>query len=315
MPARLKPARRSPAVRIAAALLLAAAATPAAADWMGDSLDARYGRRLVQETFSIVGPEVSDPDMRFAGNNLACASCHAVAGTRPDALPLTRAYSAYPAYSARSGKVETIENRVNDCFERSMNGRPLPLEGREMQAIVAYLRFLDAEAPDFQQPDPAERPPLPELARPADPARGAGFFAERCAGCHGADGAGVRVGAPGDALGYLHPPLWGPDSFNTGAGMARLTMLANFAHDAMPEDAYASPPPTPPDVAWDIAAFVLSHPRPVFHGAPADYPKPEEKHADTPYGPYADGFDEPAHRLGPFAPIRAALDALRAGSD
>jgi thiosulfate dehydrogenase len=281
------------------------------ATWFEQSEEARYGRRLIEETYAIIGPEAPEAALRFAGNNLVCASCHAAAGTRPDALPLAGAYSAYPAYVARSGRVETIEDRVDDCMIRSMNGRPLPEDGREMQAIIAYLRFLDADAPDFERPD-EKAAPLPELDRPADPARGAGFYAERCAGCHGVDGLGQRVGTPGDALGYRHPPLWGPDSFNDGAGMARLTMFANFVHDAMPETAYAGPPQTPPDVSWDIAAFALSHPRPAFSGAPADYPKRLEKPADTPYGPYADGFDVDAHRYGPFAPIRAAIEALEA---
>jgi thiosulfate dehydrogenase len=31
-----------------------------------------------------------------------------------------------------------------------------------------------------------------------------------------------RTGRRGDAQGYIFPPLWGPDSFNDGAGMNRL---------------------------------------------------------------------------------------------
>jgi thiosulfate dehydrogenase len=266
---------------LAAATLALAASAAAETGWLEASLEARYGRRLVEETFAILGPEAPDPALRFAGNNLACGSCHAAAGTRPDALPLAGAYSAFPAYVARSGRVETIEDRIDDCMRRSMNGRPLPQDGREMTAIVAYLRFLEAEAPDFQRPDPTARS-LPPPERPADPVRGAAFYAERCAICHRPDGAGERVGRPGDGLGYLHPPLWGPDSFNDGAGMARLTTLATFVHDAMPETAIPEPPQTPPQVAWDIAAYILSQPRPVFAGKADDYPNPQERPADAP---------------------------------
>lgn len=305
--------RSYPTVLMALALTGPAAVQADLAHWFDEAEAARYGRRLVEATYAILGPEAPDPSLRFSGNNLACGSCHADAGTRPDALPLTGAYAAYPAYQARSGMVETIEDRIDDCMVRSMNGRPLPEDGREMQGIVAYLRFLDAEAPDFQRPA-ATTATLPELDRPADPDRGAALFADRCAGCHGADGEGVRVGVPGDALGYLHPPLWGPDSFNDGAGMARLSMFAGFAHGAMPESAYDMPPRTPPDVAWDIAAFALSHPRPTFTRKSADYPDRLEKHPDTPYGPYVDGFDQAAHRLGPFGPIRAAIEKLVAES-
>jgi thiosulfate dehydrogenase len=305
-----------PIRRAAAALAALAFAGPAAGEatgWLATSEEVRYGRRLVETTFAIIGPEAPDAALRFAGNNLACGSCHAAAGTRPDALPLAGAYAAFPAYVARSGQVETIEDRIDDCMVRSMNGRPLPEDGREMQAIVAYLRFLGADAPDFQRPEAAAAA-LPELDRPADPVRGARLYAADCAACHGADGAGQRVGAPGDALGYRHPPLWGPDSFNDGAGMARLSMFAAFVHTAMPPTAYPQPPRLPPDVAWDVAAYALSHPRPAFARKADDYPDRLEKPADAPYGPYAVDMSAAAHRLGPFAPIRAAIAALE-GAD
>ncbi len=293
-----------------AALALAAAAAADELQWFDDAEAARYGRRLIEQTYAIIGPEVSDAGMRFAGNNLACGSCHADAGTRPDALPLAGAYAAFPAYQARSGQVETIEDRVDDCMMRSMNGRPLPEDGPEMQAIVAYLRFLGADAPDFQRPE-ASPEPLPELDRPADPVRGATLYGDRCAVCHRPDGAGERVGVAGDALGYLHPPLWGPDSFNDGAGMARLSMIANFIHAAMPLSAYHLPPRTPPDVAWDIAAHIVSQPRPAFARKADDYPDRLEKPADVAYPPFADGFDAATHAYGPFAPIRETLAAAK----
>ncbi len=298
-----------------AALLLAASTAAASGQSLVDDLyDAadptNYGRRLVEETYAIIGPEAPDNALRFAGNNLACSSCHADGGIVPSALPLAGAYSAYPAYVARSGRIETIEDRVDDCMVRSMNGSPLPEDGREMAAFVAYLRTLAGAAPAYERGS-AGPAPLPELDRPADPARGARFYAARCAACHGSDGEGQRVGVPGDALGYRHPPLWGQDSFNDGAGMARLTMFANFVHSAMPETT-AGTPDTPPEVAWDIAAFALSHPRPAFDRKSYDYPKRLEKPVDTPYGPYADGFDETAHKLGPFAPIRTEIERLLA---
>ncbi|MBP7003168.1 c-type cytochrome [Amaricoccus sp.] len=273
---------RIPAAALLAALALgpgdAAADAEAALDdalarearWLDVSGQVRYGRRLLEETYAILGPDAPDPALRLAGNNLACASCHAEAGTRADALPLSAAYAAFPAYQARSGRVETIEDRVDDCMRRSMNGRPLPEGGPEMQAIVAYLRFLGDEAPDFERGDPPA--PLPEPATPADPTRGASLYASDCAACHGADGAGQRVGVPGDALGYRHPPLWGPDSFNAGAGMARPVTFATFIHGAMPPTDIPGPPRLLSADTWDIAAFVLSHDRPAFEDVPPTAP-------------------------------------------
>ena len=51
---------------------------------------------------------------------------------------------------------------------------------------------------------------------------------------HGNDGEGKRAGSAGDMKGYEFPPLWGNDSFNDGAGMARLIAAANFIHSNMP---------------------------------------------------------------------------------
>ena len=33
-----------------------------------------YGRKLFNETYSVIGPEVSDRNMRYSGNNLSCQS-------------------------------------------------------------------------------------------------------------------------------------------------------------------------------------------------------------------------------------------------
>ena len=116
---------------------------------------------------------------------------------------------------------------------RSMNGRPLPEDGREMPRFLAYLDMLTADAGSFG--NPAEDPePLPAAASAPDPVRGQALYLDACAACHRADGAGMRNGQPGEALGYLHPPLWGPDSFNAAAGMHRLAIAAAFIHDNMP---------------------------------------------------------------------------------
>jgi len=101
-----------------------------------------YGRRLITETQALVGPEVADPEMRYSGNNLTCQNCHLGAGTRRFALPLIGVYGAFPTYMARENEVRTLEERINGCFERSMNGRALPGEGREMKAMLAYIQFL-----------------------------------------------------------------------------------------------------------------------------------------------------------------------------
>ncbi len=125
---------------------------PGGLSWVAADVDAlpddawgravRYGRDLIVETASLIGPEVADPTRRYAGNNLNCQNCHLEAGTKRFGNPFQGVYAVFPTYSSRSGQVATIEDRVQGCMTRSMTGRPLPPDGPEMSAIVAYLRFL-----------------------------------------------------------------------------------------------------------------------------------------------------------------------------
>lgn len=218
-----------------------------------------YGRQLVSETYALVGPEVADPGMRYAGNNLACANCHLDAGTRSHGLSLVGVARKYPQ-ALPGGGSESIEDRVNGCMTRSMNGRPLPETGREMRAVVAYLDALAAVPGSWG--DPVEDPDPPVATGAPDPVRGQALYLDQCAACHRADGSGVRNGVAGDARGYLHPPLWGPDSFNAAAGMGRIATAAAFIHANMPLGSSQAAPVLSPQAAWDIAAFLDSQPRP-----------------------------------------------------
>jgi thiosulfate dehydrogenase len=272
----------------------------------------RRGRDLIAATYAYIGPEVADRAKRFAGNNLACASCHLQAGTKKFGIPLFGLFGEFPRYSARSGAQMTIEDRLNSCMTRSMNGRALPVGAPEMQAMVAYIKFLSTGVAPGQLLPGMGTGKMPELDRPADPVRGERGYANACLTCHGPNGAGIRRSLPTTDLGYMVPPLWGSDSFNDGAGMARLIAAANFIHFNMPHGVDYLNPQLSPEQAWDIAAYVISQPRPHKAGLDKDFPDPLEKPVDTPYGPYADGFSEQQHKYGPFAPIRAAIAKLKA---
>src|SRR5262249_23571675 len=95
----------------------------------------KYGHTLFTDTPNEIGPEVSNAAKRFAGNNLACQNCHLQAGTQPYAMPMTGVWGQFPQYRGREGAVDMLEERINGCMERSMNGRALPLESREMKAF------------------------------------------------------------------------------------------------------------------------------------------------------------------------------------
>ena len=272
----------------------------------------RRGRDLITATYAHVGPEVPDPANRFAGNNLACSNCHLNAGTKKFGIPLFGLFGEFPLYSPRAGAEISIEDRLNSCMTRSMNGRPLPVDAPQMQALVAYIKFLSTGVPPGQLLPGLGVGKMPELDRAADPERGRSLYANTCAVCHGPDGSGVRRSLPTTDLGYMMPPLWGADSFNDGAGMSRLITAANFIHFNMPHGAdYLNPQLSPVD-AWDIAAYVISQPRPRKAGLDRDFPDLLEKPVDVPYGPYADAFSAQQHKYGPFAPIRAAVARLKA---
>jgi len=271
----------------------------------------KYGHKLFTDTANEVGPSAPDPTKRLAGNNLACQNCHLRAGTQPYAMPLTGVWGQFPQYRAREGMVDTLEERINGCMQRSMNGRALSLESREMRAFSSYMRWLSTGVPDGAKLLGAGTLQIKEPARSADPDRGAQIYAQVCAACHGAHGSGQRAQK---GLGYQFPPLWGPDSFNNGAGMSRLLTLAAYAQHNMPLGTTFDVPVLTDEQAYDVAGYIVSQDRPKKANLDEDFPIRLQKPIDTPYGPYADGFPIEQHLLGPFGPIRAKVKELAAES-
>lgn len=274
----------------------------------------RDGRDLMLATYALIGPNVDDATKRFAGNNLACTNCHLSGGTTKFGLPVFGIYNDFPAYSARAGGPISIEDRINSCMTRSMNGRAMPVDAPEMRALVAYIQFLSTGVPRGEQLPGLGAGKMKELSRAADPERGRPIYARFCAACHKPDGLGVLRDRGAPQLGYMLPPLWGPDSYNDGAGMARLINFANFVHFNMPHGADYLNPQLTVEQAWDVAAYVLSQPRPKRAGLDKDFPDLLNKPVDAPYGPYADGFSEKQHKYGPFGPIRDAIKRLKSAA-
>ena len=221
-----------------------------------------YGRVLFSDTATVIGPEVRDESMRFAGNNLSCQSCHLQGGTQQYSIPMVGVFAIFPMFIARENEVRTIEDRIDGCMERSMNGRALPVDGKEMKALVAYFQFLSTGVPIGKPVEGRGTPALPLLDRAASPDHGAEVYAQRCVACHQADGRGIRNGIAGDAKGYLYPPLWGQDSFNDGAGMHRLIASASFIRANMPLGARHDTPILSVEDAWDVAAYINTRRRP-----------------------------------------------------
>lgn len=263
----------------------------------------RYGHELTTRTFAFIGPEVKDAKMRYAGNNLACSSCHENDATKPYAMPWVGVAATYPQYRSRGDGVSTVEDRVNGCMTRSMNGKPLPVDSREMKAFVAYIHYVSRGVPIGARVEGAGTKAISIPDRRADLAAGEAVYHKVCAACHGPDGQGQRRGKPGDAQGYVFPPLWGEDTFNNGAGMNRMLTAAAFVKHNMPMGTTYAAPVLSDDEAYDVVAYVLSQPRPLRAGLERDFPARWNKPVDAAFPPYVDGASADQHRYGPYPPL------------
>lgn len=205
----------------------------------------------------------------FVGNGLACKNCHLgngiEVGTEPHAGPFVGVVAGFPQYRSRDGAVNTLEQRINSCFERSLNGKPLPLDHPAMIDMVAYMTWLSQGVPVGTQPEGHGMPQL-KLPRSPDLAQGKAVYQARCLACHGIDGSGLA----NPAGGYVFPPLWGPQSFNIAAGMARHFTAAGFIKHNMPLGQGNS---LSDDEVFDVAAYVIHQDRPDFPGKIKDWPQ------------------------------------------
>jgi thiosulfate dehydrogenase len=267
----------------------------------------RAGRDLIVHTTATIGPDAADPAMRFSGNGLECQSCHLNAGTTKFGLPLAGVWGIFPLFIARENEVRTLEERINGCLERSMNGRALPVGSPQMKAMLAYIRFISTDVPTGRTAEGRATPPLPLPATAADPQHGATVFAATCAVCHQANGQGQRWSAE-DAAAQRHryqfPPLWGPDSFNDGAGMARPITAASFIHANMPLGTDYTHPGLSTQDAFDVAVFIESQQRPHREGNEQDFPDRSLKPVDATYPPFLGPFPAAQHLTGPWPPMQ-----------
>jgi len=259
----------------------------------------RYGRELIASTSKYLGPKGIVSQI---SNGMNCQNCHIDAGSKHFANPFSAVASTYPKYRHRSGKMETVEFRINECMERSLNGKKLDSLSNEMIALKAYFNWLGKGVPKDVRPRGTGIEELPFMNRAADVKKGKIIYALKCLRCHGENGQGVLNP---DQDHYLYPPLWGDKSYNIGAGMYRLTQLAGFIKNNMPFDSAQLGYKLSNEDAWDVAAFLNSQPRTnkIF---PYDWPNIAGKPVDYPYGPYIDSFSESQHKYGPFAPIKNA---------
>jgi len=219
----------------------------------------RLGYKIVVNTQEYAQP--------YVGNRLNCTSCHLDAGLNPNAASFVGLAAVYPEYRPRSARVNTLADRINECFERSLNGQALPPDSLKLQAVVAYITWLSRGVPSGAT-IPWRGLQRIESRRHLDSDNGRKVFAMKCAFCHGSDGQGTMAA----------PPVWGPQSYTIAAGMARVTVAAAFIKSNMPRGWGWS---LSDDDAYDVAAYINARPRPDFPGKVNDWPK-GGKPADAP---------------------------------
>lgn len=189
---------------------------------------------------------------------LSCTNCHFAGGNttggKNGGISLAGVAAKYPHYDDRVKKVIDLPTRINYCFEKSLNGKALPLDSKEMLALVSYLHNISSHFPLYDNVPWLGLKRL-ESSHQSDPAAGQRVYEASCAMCHGNDGQGQRY--QDDPTANV-PPLWGEHSFNAAAGMNSQKTLESFIYENMP---YTDAGLTV-EQAIDVAAFIIGKPHP-----------------------------------------------------
>jgi len=185
---------------------------------------------------------------RYSGNRLSCSNCHLDAGRKANAAPLWAAFVAFPAWRTKTDRVDTFDERVQQCFRYSLDGIPPAYGSIELTAIAAYAHFLARGLSVGPESRGRGFPLLGKTGLDPNRDRGRVVYRQHCQSCHGEDGGGL----PGT------PPLWGFGSYNKGAGMANVTTAAAFIKANMP----LGSPLLTDQQALDVAAYMNAQLRP-----------------------------------------------------
>ncbi|MGZ3536343.1 MAG: c-type cytochrome [Thermodesulfobacteriota bacterium] len=224
--------------------------------------------RILSVSFNPPQPQEAPPDIKnavmlgynilmdtqnyapqYAGNKMKCRNCHFEAGRMKDGVSLVGVGATYPRYRERHRDSINLVRRTNDCFERSLNGRALPYDSKEMNAVFTYLHWISKGLPVYADIPWLGLRPIKTAHKP-NPIHGKEVYDQKCMSCHGDNGEGTQIA----------PPLWGKDSFNDGASMAQQAYFAAFTHKSMP----LGNPRLGEGDSIDVAAFTTGQPRPHF---------------------------------------------------
>jgi thiosulfate dehydrogenase len=266
----------------------------------------KLGESIYQHTYS---HPVSG---KYVGNTQVCEGCHLDAGRLAGAAPMWAAWVSYPAYRSKNNKVNTMTERLQGCFKYSMNaqasevGAPPSAESRTIHALSSYIYWLATGAPTGDKTMPGRGfPKMAETEQGFDPARGKQVYAEKCAVCHGENGEGAWTAGEEGEKELVFPPLWGPQSYNWGAGMHKIDTAAKFIKANMPLGNFIE---LSDQDAWDVAAYMNSHERPQDPRFNGDLAETTERFHDSRFDYYGKRKGPDGKLLGEPAPMPTASD-------
>jgi thiosulfate dehydrogenase len=209
-------------------------------------------RESVQRGYNIIH-ETHKYAPGHVGNKLDCTNCHFNAGMIEDTLPFVGTAAVFPKGSPMGNRTIDLATVTNMCFQRYLNADPLPADSEEMIAILTYYQWISKGIPIYAKVPWLGLEPL-RSEHKGDVQAGSKVLAQ-CTPCHGQEGQGLANDGP---------PLWGDGAFPAGPGMGREDMLAAFVRRFMPQ----GNADLTPEQALDVAAFILSHPRPQMKQTP-----------------------------------------------
>jgi len=218
---------------------------------------AGYG--YAQQTYELTNP-------RYVRSRLHCSSCHLNAGGNRNSAWWVNMWDVYN-YPATTG----LQDRINGCFERSMNGQEICstkngpgacAKNPVMSSLIVYMKWLTDQFFE-RHPDriPCRGYP-PFTPQPGDAKQGRSVYVQKCSFCHNAQGQGRY-----ESDTYFRPALWGPDSYNACAGLASTDNFSTFVRWNMP---YTSGGLLSDQEANDLAAYVDGQCRPGKGGVGPD---------------------------------------------
>ncbi|MCK4441173.1 MAG: c-type cytochrome, partial [Sulfurovaceae bacterium] len=182
-------------------------------------------------------------------SKLQCKNCHlkvgdGKTGTTKNIGTFIGTAGAFPAYSSRFKRVQTLQERVDGCFLRCMGGKKSILNTEAGIAMTSYITWISRGTKVKMNPKGPRSFMITKLweekkksfkptivkATHQNYLRGQALYKKKCVACHGLNGEGNDK----------TPPLWGKDakgkwlSYTADGSMSKLDNSAVWIQSNMP---------------------------------------------------------------------------------